>query len=361
MFPLTLGAENLRLQHHSYGSTWLLRLRYFFYFYNIGKMRKVHSSEDTMPIAVATPVNAPSAPPLLALPVQTGVPIVAQQSNRASNDHYELPTVVINDLAARDYLSRFGWPEGLQEAFITNLSKTPIRYFIVDDSGSMATSDGHRLAGNGTIIRSVSCSRWAELGEGIRFHAGLAAAAKAPTEFRFLNSGQPVMIGADASDDTQRLQYLHSVLDQPPGGGTPLCKHVADVAREVRELEAQLRATRQRAVIVIATDGEASDGNLAQAMRVLQHLPVWVVVRLCTDDSRVAQYWNNIDTDLELELEVLDDLASEAAECGRVNGWLTYCEPLHRLREFGVLIKELDLLDERALNVDEMRTLMAVM
>ncbi len=36
-----------------------------------------------------------------------------------------------------------------------------------------------------------------------------------------------------------------------------------------------------------------------------------------------------------------------------VNGWLTYAEPLHRMREFGVTFKELDLLDEGPLSADQ--------
>mgnify|MGYP003385803387 FL=1 len=48
-------------------------------------------------------------------------------------------------------------------------------------------------------------------------------------------------------------------------------------------------------VVTIATDGESSDGDIAAAMRPLQALPVWVVIRLCTDDERVVNYWNTID------------------------------------------------------------------
>jgi len=40
-------------------------------------------------------------------------------------------------------------------------------------------------------------------------------------------------------------------------------------------------------MLVIATDGEASDGDVAAALRPLQQLPVSVTVRLCTDDEAV--------------------------------------------------------------------------
>lgn len=56
-----------------------------------------------------------------------------------------------------------------------------------------------------------------------------------------------------------------------------------------------LRQTNQKVCVIIATDGESSDGDIAAAMRPLQQLPVWVVIRLCTDENRIVDYWNNID------------------------------------------------------------------
>ncbi len=89
-------------------------------------------------------------------------------------------------------------------------------------------------------------------------------------------------------------------------------------------------------------------------MRPFQNLPVWLVIRLCTDNPFVVDYWNNIDTELEIEMDVLDDLQGEAEEVHTVNKWLAYGEPLHRLREFGATIKEIDLIDESLLSVEQM-------
>jgi hypothetical protein len=38
-----------------------------------------------------------------------------------------------------------------------------------------------------------------------------------------------------------------------------------------------------------------SDGNIVEAMRPLHNLPVWVVLRLCTDDDRIGNYWSDVD------------------------------------------------------------------
>jgi hypothetical protein len=128
------------------------------------------------------------------------------------------------------------------------------------------------------------------------------------------------------------------------------------VSAQISALAPQLTASRQKACVVIATDGESSDGDIASALRPLEQLPVWVVVRLCTDQQRVVSYWNNIDNELELEMDVLDDLFGEAAEVHQANPWLNYSEPLHRLREFGISAKELDLLDEKLLSLENVAT-----
>jgi hypothetical protein len=65
----------------------------------------------------------------------------------------------------------------------------------------------------------------------------------------------------------------------------------------------------------------------------------------------------------DLDLYILDDLCGEAQEvCGDGgNRWLTYGEPLHRTREFGVTIKELDLLDEGKLSAEQITVVIRTM
>lgn len=152
-----------------------------------------------------------------------------------------------------------------------------------------------------------------------------------------------------------------AVLEGSPNGGTPLCRHIREVTATIQNMEPQLRAANQKACVIIATDGESSDGDVAQALRPLKDLPVWVVVRLCTDEDKIVNYWNNIDTQLELEMDVLDDLTGEAGEVYESNPWLTYAEPLHRLREFGISVKEIDLLDETKLPLEQVRFLCSAM
>ena len=59
------------------------------------------------------------------------------------------PPSAAGNVAIRKYLAANGWPTGLQNAFIAGTAKMPVRFMICDDSGSMMSTDGHRLRGEG--------------------------------------------------------------------------------------------------------------------------------------------------------------------------------------------------------------------
>jgi hypothetical protein len=222
----------------------------------------------------------------------------------------------------------------------------------------MMTGDGNRFLDAGNVKKRIQCS---ELTEALKFHANVSRAAKCQSEFRLLNGANSIMIGNNDNLDDIRYSTLMTLFDSSPSGGTPLCKHIRDVVERIREIAPNLRAMNQKACVIIATDGESSDGDIAQAMRPLKDLPVWVVVRLCTDEDRIVNYWNNIDSELELDMDVLDDICGEAKEVYEKNSWLTYGEPIHRIREFGIPIKEFDLLDEALLSMDQLRVYCTIM
>mmetsp|Transcript_30641 Transcript_30641/g.76699 ORF Transcript_30641/g.76699 Transcript_30641/m.76699 type:complete len:343 (-) Transcript_30641:249-1277(-) len=259
---------------------------------------------------------------------------------------------------ARALLSRHQWPPGLQDACMLTRRAFAHRYWIVDNSGSMSTPDGSRLEQGAGTERLVGCSRWVEVADAIEFHGELAAVLQAPTTFAFLNpprtGAQRVVVSSAAN-----LPELRAAAASGPGGGTPLCEHVQAIAALIAADEARLRAAGQMVVLVIVSDGLPTDGDLAAAMQPLTKLPVWIVVRLCCDEERVIKFWAELDSQLELDMDVLDDLKSEAEECSSLNQWFTYGVQLHRLREWGVHEKILDLLDERALSSAEVRDLFA--
>jgi len=88
----------------------------------------------------------------------------------------------------------------------------------IDDSGSMSINDGHRLVTTGKGIKSISCSRWQELMDGMQFHAKLAEVSGAITEFRLLN-GAPPVVSQPQSTLLSPIMTSYKLLDIAVGCG----------------------------------------------------------------------------------------------------------------------------------------------
>lgn len=269
-----------------------------------------------------------------------------------------------------------GFTDGLIQALLDNKEAFAKRIWIVDNSSSMNTRDGHRIVSSSS--RQVSfrnCSRWEEIQETVIYHMKLAEIINAPTEFRLLNrptSGfvqQRLNIATDdmsmdAKRATLMLRGLH------PNGCTPLTEHINEIHREVSAMEHDLRRSGQRVAIVIATDGLPTDTNghhrehvrqrFVDALRTLEGLPVWLVIRLCTDDDKVVNFYNELDNILELSIDVLDDFTAEAKEVATWNAFLTYALPLHRMRELGFHDRVFDLIDQSKLSKSDVRDVCAL-
>jgi hypothetical protein len=268
-----------------------------------------------------------------------------------------------------------GYTSGLINAISRNCMTFPLRIWVVDNSGSMSIHDGHRMVETKSKndVKFVTCTRWAEIRETVEYHVQMGALLEAPTVFRLLNDpGQ--MCGPQQFSVAERgpeciaqdVNIALTTLKQTaPSGATPLAEHVREIRENVLAMQPELVANGQKVVIVLATDGLPSDlsgvttdiarRDFVDALRSLEGLPVWVVVRLCTDEREVVEFYNNLDSHVELSLEVLDDFMGEAEEVYQHNMWLTYALPLHRIREMGFSHKLFDLLDERPLDRDELR------
>ena len=268
-----------------------------------------------------------------------------------------------------------GFAQGLAEALRTNKRAFPLSIWIVDNSGSMATRDGHRFVEttDSSAVKAVECTRWAEMQQTVSYHVQMAALLQSPTVFRMLNDPGRIagpqqfsIAEHSASEINREVAVAQQVmLNAAPGGVTPLIPHLQEVRQNILDMEDQLRKDGSKVVLVLATDGLPTDQRgisdrqvqrqFVDALRMLEGLPVWIVVRLCTDEEEVVDFWNNLDNQLELSLEVLDDFIAEAKEIQDTNTWLNYGLPLHRMREMGFYHKLFDLLDERKLAKDELR------
>jgi len=272
-------------------------------------------------------------------------------------------------------LSKQGFTKGLARALNANCESFPVRFWIIDNSGSMNKPDGHRIIETlkKDDVNIVDCTRWEEIKECVNYHAGLAALLFLPTIFKFLNNpgarvgGQQLSVAEYSLNNVQDEQYTvrNAMGKISPEGFTPLRERIIELHDAIHPMTNILKSTGQKAVIVIATDGKPTDESgysndfvtdaFVRSLRQLLELPVWVVIRLCTDDEDVVDFYNSLDDDLELSIEVLDDFIGEAVEVYAVNPWLNYGLPLHRMRESGFNERAFDFIDQRALTKTELR------
>ena len=256
---------------------------------------------------------------------------------------------------AEEIADAWGWPAGLIDTVVSSKNHIASRFVVVDNSRSMLNEDGHKLVDTDGCIVSINCTRWKEVSDCIRVMATLANAIQAPTEFRLLNNSDPVVVGQGIDDDANLAQLLAS-LEVEPSGQAPICRQISEIVKEITALEEDLYAAGKIAVVVIVTDGQSSDGSLAEAMKPLEGLPVALIVRLCTTNRDIINYWQVLDAEIDLDCLILNDCAIEAARIQKFNSWLTYGEALLRVREFGVDMPILDSLDFTELSQSEIRS-----
>lgn len=240
-----------------------------------------------------------------------------------------------------EFLCENGWPKGIQKAVMNSKDRVAFRYIVVDNSHSMRRRYCHQIfmkEGQSGCPTFKVLSRWDEVSQSVRMISSLANAAKIQTEVRLLNSAEPVIVGQKEDDEGKGLATVTSQLLMQPSGQTPICAQLKAVIDQLKSSEFELRASNRIAMLIIMTDGESSDGCIIDVLKELEGFPLQIIIRICTDEIEITEYWHHISAQLDLEIYVLDDLKSEATVVKKCNPWLTYGEPLHLLREFGIMI-----------------------
>jgi hypothetical protein len=160
-------------------------------------------------------------------------------------------------------LKKQGYAHGMAVGLVQLKRQFPLRIFLVDNSGSMSTQDGHRLVETAKAqdVRVVQCTRWGEMQETVSYHVQMAALIEAPTAFRLLNDpgriNGPQQFGV--ADKGQSLipddveVALNTIKNSTPSGVTPLVQHLREIRENVLELQPSLQRDGTRVVITIAT------------------------------------------------------------------------------------------------------------
>lgn len=242
-----------------------------------------------------------------------------------------------------NFLNRMEWTPSMIDHFKENIRKTPIRYYVYDDSGSMISSDGLK---KGFFKKYLRCSRWEELIESMKFQFNVSFEGNIPSKFLFLNN-ETVYSNNDS--------HLNKMLKMT-GGDTPLCKTINIIAEDIESYKDRLIELNKRVTVFIATDGEASDGDITIPLKRLKDLPVDITIRLCTNKSSFIDYWKKIDEDIN----IIYDFWTETKEIYDLNPEICYSEAIHQYREFGVKIPEFNILNTVELNQTQLKNFAAI-
>lgn len=250
-----------------------------------------------VPVAVAVAVDNASRPSF-SRGDGNSISIYRLPSSRRAGEFAIIPEHQIQQLVEQ------GYTRGHASSLASTIHKFPLRIWVVDNSGSMQHTDGHRfvqtksLWGNNRDVKVVGCSRWNELKDCIEYHAQMASALEAPTTFRMLNDPgvgqncQQFGIAEESLDETVLQQQIDRAItimkSTQPGGVTPLIQHIEEIRRDVVDLAPKLREDGCRVAIILATDGLPTDERgyggpvvnqqFVEALRSLEGLPVWLVI-----------------------------------------------------------------------------------
>lgn len=295
---------------------------------------------------------------------------------------------VIEQNKLMDELKSQGFTNGLARTLIHNREAVAVRIWLVDNSGSMNNTDGHLVVQATDKIRNVPCTRWEEVTGALLWHAEFNANMKAPMVIRLANdpgvNAGPQQLGVSASENVNvdsELQRLRRLLKCHPGGSTPLTVHLQDILTSLRQVDTSLFHGKMISIVIVTDrlprDAEGSEGQFLETLKAFQDYPVWIVIRLSTDERRVVEFYGNMDQGIailrqmrgeanharreNIRLDVLDDYVSEAAEVAKHNPWLNYGLPLHIIRESGSMIAAFDAINERPLDFAELTDFVALL
>lgn len=265
-------------------------------------------------------------------------------------------------------LEHMGVPAMLASTVAEEDARIGKRIFILDNSRSMQAHDGKRWRGP-EVNAPEACTRWEELKQMAMEHAVWNANLGMPCEFLLLNPGPPPVregidfavvdsAAASASANTQIEAVRQMLAMSNLRAGTPLAERIRDIRKRIASESAELTAKGQSVFLIIATDGlptlnghsggQARADFIAALRQLAAAVPVNFVVRMCTQDRKIMDFYNQIDEELEFPLDVLDDCEGEAQEIAKTgNAWFAYTPVIHRVREGGTFVNVLDIVDER--------------
>ena len=267
----------------------------------------------------------------------------------------------------RHYLNSLQLPSGSIGGVMECYQSVDSRKWLIQNNASMKTSDAHcmKIGPKLEYIQNEGeVSRWKEFKQFFDFHVKMSARCWIPTEFWLVNDPGPDMEQRfsvacgnkeDLSEDREVANEIISRV-RLQRKRNPMASQLLRIEKRIAKKAPELTSSNKHVILMLCMDGYLSDEFGREGSKVKQEfvdrlvdiskLPVKLIVRLHTDNDRVTDFFNKLDSKLA-DIDVLDDYFGEAMEVYLHNPWLTYSLGLHRLREAGLASDLIGELDER--------------
>jgi hypothetical protein len=252
----------------------------------------------------------------------------------------------------KEKLEHLGFSNNMINKTVEDFTNPNHNYFVVyDNSGSMNYHDGKKIDAKGNITH---CTRIEEARSNMEYFIDNAEISYNPVRFCFFD-GKIIEINESSTANT-KVEIIEKI-NKIPLGKTPLCAVITSIFNKINIIEDKNNNdNNNKYILTIITDGVPSDGELKDILLNPIHSKILnkinFIIRLCTNEESITKYWNEIDEDLEISLDVLDDLIGERKEIEKKNKWLSYPSSLHLMRLHSI-DPIIDRLDEKSLSLSD--------
>lgn len=225
------------------------------------------------------------------------------------------------------YFSQHGIPNKLLEKARQENKDITHRIVIVDNSESTNDPRGLYFDADGSPHQGMV---WQEICQTAQEVMELSTAWKTKTRCFLLNG---------INRTITHPSHLYCVV---PRGTTPLITCVEECLHPLVETFDQ-----DRIMLMIITDGIPSDGSCAELISRLETIltpRVTLVIRLCTDDKEILDYYDTVARTLSPGLvNIVANLRYEAHKANKINPHTVYTRGLHLIQTMGINLGPLDI------------------
>lgn len=241
---------------------------------------------------------------------------------------------MVDGLPLKHYINHLRLPPGCLSTIIDIYNQMDSRIWVIENSRSMKKRDSHLIKASANydhIEKTDGVSRWSELSQCIDFHTKMAERCWIPTKYWLVNEPKGDLpkrfnVAWDEranfkKESENAIKIIKSIKGQLSTQAIPLARQMKKIESFLSREASRLEKHNQYIGVVICTQGEPTNAkgkagadalkDFTDSFSSLSHLPVKIIVRLCTDNDLIVNLYNTLD--IYEKCDVLDDFWGEVS------------------------------------------------